>query len=104
LLVAAAGNSMLDGNPTQYPAALVQPAGLVVAASTQAGTAAAFSSQGSFVSLAAPGENVFGAVSSIAPASTEFRTATAIAGYGFASGTSFAAPQVAGAAAPVWGA
>ena len=70
LLVAAAGNDYRKGNPTEYPAALLQPVGsngrggvgLAVAASTRAGARAAFSSTGSWVSLAAPGESVFGAV------------------------------------------
>ncbi len=114
LLVAAAGNDYGKGNPVEYPAALLQPVGskgqgglgLVVAASTQTGTRAAFSSAGSWVSLAAPGESVFGAVSaSSSPALYPRATVPGLSGlYGFASGTSFAAPQVAAAAALVWGA
>jgi subtilisin family serine protease len=113
LVVAAAGNGYARGNPVEYPAALLQPSGsngiggsgLAVAASTYGGRRAAFSNTGSWISLAAPGENVFGAVSvlsspvlyprSVLPGST--------AGlYGYGSGTSFAAPQVSGAAALVW--
>ena len=89
LLVAAAGNAYGQGNPVEYPAALLQPvgsdgrggSGLAVGASGLDGTRAPFSSSGSWISLAAPGEQVQGG-----------------------NGTSFAAPQVAGAAALVWAA
>ncbi len=115
LVVAAAGNALQTGNPVQYPAALLQPlgsngtggSGLAVAASTRNGTAASFSSAGSYVSLAAPGESVFGALSTVAPTTANRRVhlPTDVPGaYGFGSGTSFAAPQVAGAAALVWAA
>jgi serine protease len=70
LLVAAAGNEHQQGNPTEYPAALLQPAGpdatpvgLAVAASTPDGGHAAFSNTGSYVSVAAPGVDVLGALS-----------------------------------------
>ena len=115
LLVAAVGNGFDDGSPVEYPAALLQPpgsrgaggAGLSVAASTRAGTRARFSSVGTHLSLAAPGESVFGAVSSLSSASRYPRVAlpgSAAGLYGYGSGTSFAAPQVAGAAALVWAA
>jgi subtilisin family serine protease len=114
LLVAAAGNAYEEGNPVIYPAAHLQPEGtagrggrgLAVAASTSAGDRAEFSSTGSYVSLAAPGQDVFAAVSSHSPEAAYPRIPLpgSLRGlYGFASGTSFAAPQVAGAAALVWG-
>jgi subtilisin family serine protease len=115
LLVAAVGNEYGQGNPVEYPAALLQPhgsdgtggQGLAVTASTSAGVRASFANTGSWVSLAAPGENVFGAVSQLASPTVYPRSVLpgAQAGvYGYASGTSFAAPQVAGAAALVWAA
>ena len=115
LLVAAIGNGRRYGSPVEYPAALLQPVGsngaggrgLTVAASTRAGTDAAFSSTGTHLSLAAPGEGVFSAVSGASPDGRYPRTAlpgSAGGLYGYGSGTSFAAPQVAGAAALVWAA
>jgi subtilisin family serine protease len=115
LLVAAVGNSFGSGNPIEYPAALLQPvgsrgvggSGLAVAASTRTGVRASFSSTGTHVSLAAPGEGVFSAVSGSSPAFRYPRVAlpgSAGGVYGYGSGTSFAAPQVAGAAALVWAA
>jgi subtilisin family serine protease len=115
LLVAAAGNDFERGNPTEYPAALIQPVGsdgrggrgLVVGASTAAGTRAPFSSRASFVSLAAPGVDVVGAVAAGAKRSAyrQLVLPGSRAGlYGTASGTSYAAPQVAGTAALVWAA
>ncbi|HET7146596.1 MAG TPA: S8 family serine peptidase [Gaiellaceae bacterium] len=114
LLVAAAGNDHAAGDPVEYPAALLQPvgsngaggAGLVVAASRPDGARASFSNTGSWISLAAPGQGVLGAVSAASSPQQYPRTdvpgSTAL--YGYASGTSFAAPQVAGAAALVWAA
>jgi subtilisin family serine protease len=115
LLVSAVGNESRSGNPVEYPAALLQPVGsegrggrgLTVAASTIAGTRASFSNTGTHVSLAAPGEAVLGAVSSLAPPARFARVALpgSRAGlYGLGSGTSFATPQVSGAAALVWAA
>jgi subtilisin family serine protease len=112
LVVAAAGNEHDDGNPVEYPAALLQPKGsegrggigLAVGATDRDGTRAYFSNTGSYLSLAAPGYNVFAAES----AASEWPRAQvpwASPGYyGWASGTSFSAPEVAGVAALVWGA
>jgi subtilisin family serine protease len=113
LVVAAAGNDALIGNPPEYPAAYLQPIGsngsgglgLSVAASDSGGAAARFSESGSFISLAAPGAGVFGAIAPLSSPSAFPRSTTAIGGlFGYATGTSFAAPQVAGAAALVWAA
>lgn len=115
LLVAAVGNSHANGNPVEYPAALLQPTGsrgiggrgLAVAASTRSGARAKFSGTGTHLSLAAPGEGVFSVLSASSPASRYPRvTLPGSAGgvYGYGSGTSFATPQVAGAAALVWAA
>lgn len=84
LLVAPVGNGY--GTAPMYPAALFGSAGLAVAASTESGAHAAFSNSGAWVSVTAPGENVFGGA------------------LGYESGTSLASPLVAGAAALVWGA
>jgi subtilisin family serine protease len=115
LMVAAAGNSGQSGNAPSYPAALLQPvgsygqggSGLAVAASNLSGARASFSNYGSNISLAAPGENVFGALSSSADPTTWPRQSLpgSTAGiYGYGSGTSFSSPEVAGAAALVWAA
>ena len=115
LVVAAAGNEYQEGNPAEYPAALVQPlgsegiggSGLAVGASTLAGSRAIFSNTGSYVSLVAPGDNVFSALSSLSSTSRFPRVTlpgSSTGLYGYASGTSFSAPEVAGAAALVWAA
>jgi subtilisin family serine protease len=114
LVVTAVGNEGQSGDPVEYPAALVQPVGsdgaggvgLAVTASTEGGRRAAFANSGAWVSLAAPGEHVLGALSSAS--SPLLFPRTRLAGvdglYGYGSGTSFAAPLVAGAAALVWAA
>lgn len=109
LVVAAAGNEHEAGNPVEYPAALLQPVGsngrggvgLAVGASSSDGTRAFFSNTGSQLSLLAPGDDVFGALSTLSPADDYPRSDLPGAGgglYGYASGTSFATPEVAGAA------
>jgi subtilisin family serine protease len=112
LVVAAAGNEFHDGNPVEYPAALLQPpgshgrggSGLSVGASTLKGERASFSNTGSYLSLAAPGHNVFAALSGYSDWSPAALPGSRAGVYGFSSGTSFATPEVAGAAALVWAA
>ncbi|HZC31098.1 MAG TPA: S8 family serine peptidase, partial [Gaiellaceae bacterium] len=83
LIVAPSGNGY--GDAPEYPAALLGNAGLAVAATDEAGARAAFSNRGPWISVAAPGVRLFAG------------------SLGYASGTSFAAPLAAGAAALVWG-
>ena len=111
LIVAAAGNEHDQGNPVEYPAALLQPVGsrgeggvgLAVGATSMDGSHAYFSNTGSYISLAAPGFNVFAAES----AESDWPHAQvpwySPGYYGWASGTSFSSPEVAGVAALVWG-
>ena len=113
LIVAAVGNEYTMGNPVEYPAALLQPVGsrgrggtgLAVGASTTDGSRAFFSNAGSQVSLVAPGMDVFGAISSFS-SPEEYPRATLPGSssglYGYSSGTTFATPEVVGAAALVW--
>jgi subtilisin family serine protease len=90
-----------------YPAAAIGPGGLAVGASTAGGTPAPFSTAGPYLSVLAPGVSVLGAVASTAPAAA-FQLAglpgSSAGAYGYGTGTSYAAPEVAGAAALVWAA
>lgn len=85
IVVAGAGNTG-TGEP-QYPAAEDVDGLLAVGASTQADTLATFSTHGSWVDLAAPGQGILSTV----PDSN----------YGTWSGTSMSAPMIAGTAALV---
>lgn len=85
VVVAAAGNSYLTGNQVQYPAA--SPNVLAVASVDRTGNPSGFSNTGPHIDIAAPGEAVLAALPG--------------AGYNEESGTSFAAPHVAAAAALV---
>ncbi len=95
VVVAASGNSGTKGNPVEYPAAL--PNVVSVGATGPSDKIASFSSHNITVDVAAPGVNVFGARSSINLICRAYNGTP----YCTASGTSFAAPYVAGAAALV---
>ena len=117
LLVAAAGNS---SHAVAHPAADLQPAGgvqsygLAVGASDVHGNLAFFSNEGANLSLLAPGGydgDCTGVLVAIAPLGDGFEgscyptwAGTGGAQYGYVSGTSFSAPEVAGVAALIWAA
>jgi hypothetical protein len=83
LYVASAGNSAAD--TAFYPAAVDLPNVISTAATNQTDDLAWFSTYGDTVDLAAPGQDTLSTLSN--------------GGYGYASGTSMAAPHVAGSAA-----
>ncbi len=91
LVVAATGNEFADGNPVIYPAAFAHV--LSVAALDPSLQPTEFSSANAAVDVAAPGVNVPVAVP------LAFDTDGAVDGVTVASGTSFSAPIVSGAAA-----
>ena len=117
LLVAAAGNS---SHAVAHPAADLQPAGgvqsygLAVGASDVHGNLAFFSNAGANLSLVAPGGydgDCTGVLVAVAPLGDGFEgscyptwAGTGGAQYGYVSGTSFSAPEVAGVAALIWAA
>jgi subtilisin family serine protease len=121
LPVAASGNNGENGNPLEFPAALIggrqggRGIGLSVAAVKPNGSVASFSNHNSFVSLAAPGASAsscdFGVFSTL-PATTtppwneggcpSVFTGAGGAHYAYGEGTSFAAPIVSGLAALAW--
>nr|WP_279580116.1 S8 family serine peptidase [Fodinicola feengrottensis] len=93
VVVAAAGNQKQQGNQVQYPAAY--PGVLAVAAVKSDGTRAEYSETGSYVSVAAPGEDITG------PSGSGDGYVTTNTGAAENGGTSYAAPYVSGLAALV---
>jgi hypothetical protein len=88
IVVAAAGNERLLDNPRVYPAGF--PHVLTVGSTDRSDQPSQFSSTSPAVDLAAPGEQI------------PWQHPTDPAAFSTASGTSFAAPQVAAATAWVW--
>ncbi|MBI6546932.1 MAG: S8 family serine peptidase [Cyanobacteria bacterium NC_groundwater_1444_Ag_S-0.65um_54_12] len=100
VIVAAAGNSALDGNPLEYPAAI---AGVIAVTATRPpyegmgvrGEHADFSNFNPFVTVAAPGVDILSTVPRRFSAAGDQAIGNSGA-YAYASGTSMASPLVAG--------
>ncbi len=82
VVVAAAGNEYLAGNPTTYPAAL--PGVIGVSSADEYGRSSDFANVGSYVDITAPGQNILSTVPG--------------GGWETGTGTSMAAPFVAATA------
>lgn len=95
VIVAAAGNS--GSSSQEYPAAYVNC--IAVAATDQNDNKASFSTFGSWVDVAAPGVGIF---STVPNHKYKLRSSIGAYNYGSMSGTSMAAPHVAGLAGLVW--
>jgi hypothetical protein len=92
IVVAAAGNAGLEGSPKNFPAAYAHV--LTVGATNESNQVASFSTLSPTLDLAAPGVRI-----PVAEPTSQDASGYVLPGV---SGTSFAAPIVAGAAAWVW--